>query len=188
MNNSDMERMQEKFYLYLRIFICVFNFLFWGFIFWFSGDWPHRFQNQNPIAVAHAEEMQALYASPQKEIQPKPAPDEIRAIYLGSDNIFNEKKIAALEKILETTNANGIVVDFKDSNSPSQEYMSNLVKRFKKHNTYTIARIVAFQDSSFARKHPEVAIKTSSGEFWWSGRKAWKRYWLDPASESGTRL
>lgn len=110
-------------------------------------------------------------------------PDEIRAIYLGSDYIFNEKKIAALEKILETTNANGIVIDFKDSNSLSREYMTNLVKRFKKHGAYTIARIVVFQDSSFARKHPEVAIKNSSGEFWWSGRKAWRRYWLDPASE-----
>ena len=112
-----------------------------------------------------------------------PKPEEVQAIYLGSPNIFNERKIAELERIIKTTVANGIVIDFKDSNSLSQEHMANLVKRFKKHNTYTIARIVAFQDSYFARKHPELAIKTSSGEFWWSGRKEWKRYWLDPASE-----
>ncbi len=114
---------------------------------------------------------------------PPHQPDNIRAIYLGSEGIFNEKKIAELERIFITTKANGIVIDFKDSNSLSQEYTTNLVKRFKKHNAYTIARIVAFQDSSFARKHPEIAIKTSSGEFWYSGRKVWKRYWLDPASE-----
>ncbi len=119
-----------------------------------------------------------------KEINPLPV--EIKAIYLGSNNIFNEKKIAELEKIIKTTNANGIVIDFKDSNSLTpkyQNYMANLVERFKKQGAYTIARIVAFQDTGFARKHPEVAIKTSSGEFWWSGRKVWKRYWLDPASK-----
>ena len=117
------------------------------------------------------------------ETKPPARPDEIKAIYLGSDYVFSEKKIAELEKILATTNANGIVIDFKDSNSLSQDRMANLVKRFKKHGAYTIARIVAFQDTGFARKHPEIAIKTSSGEFWYSGRKVWKRYWLDPASE-----
>ncbi len=109
--------------------------------------------------------------------------DEIRAIYLGSNYVFSEKKIAELEKILATTNANGIVIDFKDNNSLSQGHMANLVKRFKKHNVYTVARIVAFQDTYFAKKHPEIAIRTSSGNFWYSGRKVWKRYWLDPASQ-----
>ena len=118
-----------------------------------------------------------------EEIKSFPAPNEIRAIYLSSDNIFNKRKINELEKIILTTDANGIVIDFKDSNSLSQEYMADLVKRFKKHGAYTIARIVAFQDSYFAKKHPEIAVKTSSGNFWYSGRKTWKRYWLDPASE-----
>ncbi|MDP3052061.1 MAG: putative glycoside hydrolase [bacterium] len=118
-----------------------------------------------------------------EKTKPPPKSGEIKAIYLGGDYIFSEKKIAELEKILVTTNANGIVIDFKDSNSLSQEYTINLVKRFKKHGAYTIARIVTFQDTGFARKHPEIAIKTSSGDFWYSGRKVWKRYWLDPASE-----
>lgn len=117
------------------------------------------------------------------EVKQPPRPDEIRAIYLSSDNIFNKRKIDELERIFITTKANGIVIDFKDSNALSQDTMANLVKRFKKHNVYTIARIVAFQDSYFARKHPKIAIKTSSGNFWCSGRKEWKRYWLDPASE-----
>jgi len=29
---------------------------------------------------------------------------------------------------------------------------------------------------------PELAIRKSSGEFWYSGRKEWKRYWVDPSS------
>lgn len=109
-------------------------------------------------------------------------PYQIKAIYLGTPNIFNEKKISELERIVQTTNANGIVIDFKDSNYLSREHMANLAKRFKKHNTHTIARIVAFQDTYFSRKHPEIAVKTSSGDFWWSGKKTWKRYWIDPAS------
>lgn len=109
-------------------------------------------------------------------------PYQIKTIYLGTPNIFNERKISELERIIQTTNANGIVIDFKDSNYLSREHMAKLEKRFKKHNAHTIARIVAFQDTYFARQHPEIAIKTSSGDFWCSGRKVWKRYWLDPAS------
>jgi hypothetical protein len=111
-----------------------------------------------------------------------PAPDSVRAVYLSSDNIYNQKKIAELEKIISQTNANGIVIDFKDSNNPDVNYLAALAKRFKNIGAYTIARIVVFQDSRFARLHPEIAVKTSSGDFWHSGRASWKRYWLDPAS------
>jgi len=113
----------------------------------------------------------------------KPKPGEIKAVYLGSPQLYSKKKIAELEEILENTGANGIVVDFKDSNSLSQEYLAKLIGRFKARNVYVIARIVVFQDSHFARRHPEIAVKNSSGAFWYSGRKDWKRYWLDPASE-----
>lgn len=109
-------------------------------------------------------------------------PDKIRAVYLGTNNIFNERKISELENIFATVKANGIVIDFKDSNFLSSDYLASLVKRFKKHNIYVIARIVVFQDSYFARQHPGIAIKTSDGSFWYSGRRDWKRYWLDPAS------
>lgn len=125
----------------------------------------------------------AILLKPTKAIsESAPRADEIKAIYLGTNNIFNERKIAELEKVLATTKANGIVVDFKDSNFLPSDYIFGLVKRFKKHNVYVIARIVAFQDSYFARQHPEIAIKTTDGSFWYSGRKDWKRYWLDPAS------
>lgn len=109
-------------------------------------------------------------------------PAEIRALYLSTNNIYNKKKIAELEGILKTTKANGIVIDFKDSNALPQQYMISLAKRFRDAGAYTIARIVVFQDSYFAPKHSEIAVKTGSGSFWWSGRKIWKRYWLDPAS------
>lgn len=115
----------------------------------------------------------------------KPTPDNIRAVYLCSSHVFNEKKIVELERLIATTSANAIVIDFKDSNyiSPKkQEWMAGLVQRFNKQDAYTIARIVVFQDSFFACLHPEVAVKTSSGQLWTSGRRLWGRYWLDPAS------
>lgn len=114
------------------------------------------------LAIVFSFFVQSLAAFPAKS---QPRPDEIRAIYLNSNHLFNKKKIAELEKILATTNANAIVIDFKDSNSLPQEYMTNLAGRFKKRGVYTIARIVTFQDTYFATKHPEIAIKTSSGEF-----------------------
>lgn len=111
-----------------------------------------------------------------------PASDAVRAVYLGTSYIANQEKIAELERILLHTNANGIVIDIKDSNALSPEHLEKLVTRFKRHGIYTIARIVTFQDSYFARAHPEIAVKTSSGAFWHSGRAVWQRYWLDPAS------
>lgn len=112
-----------------------------------------------------------------------PDPENVRAVYLSSGFLWNEKKISELEKIIKNTNANAIVIDYKESNIPNQELMIRLVKRFQGAGAYTIARIVTFQDSYFAKKHPEAAIKTSSGELWTSGLKKWRRYWLDPASQ-----
>lgn len=123
-----------------------------------------------------------LFGSRSAKANEKNDPAQIKAVYLSTNNIYNKKKIAELEEIIKTTSANGIVIDFKDSNNLPQQYMAALTKRFKDVGAYTIARIVVFQDSYFARKHPEIAVKTESGAFWWSGRHVWKRYWLDPAS------
>lgn len=112
----------------------------------------------------------------------RPSADTVKALYLSSGYLYNEKKLTELEKIIEETDANGIVIDFKDSNKPSYDHHARLVMRFKRAGAYTIARIVVFQDSYFARIHTETAIKTSHGNFWYSGKKIWKRYWLDPAS------
>ncbi len=116
------------------------------------------------------------------ETPARASPGEVRALYLSSGNLRNEAKLRAFEAALSETGANGIVVDFKESNVPDDAYHAALVTRFKAQGAYTIARIVTLQDSYFARRRPEVAIKTSSGDLWWSGRRVWNRYWLDPAA------
>jgi len=128
---------------------------------------------------------QVLFFSTVKAENQKHNPGEIRAVYLGSPHIFSEKKISELEKIITATSANAVVIDYKDSNNPNKKHITNLVRRFKKNNAYTIARIVVFQDTYFVKQHPQIAVKTSNGELWWSGRKTWRRYWVDPASELG---
>ncbi|MBI2056409.1 MAG: hypothetical protein HYT37_03430 [Candidatus Sungbacteria bacterium] len=118
-------------------------------------------------------------------------PSDIHALYLSIDNIHNSKKIVELEALVHNTSANGIVIDFKDSNTPNLPYMKKLVERFHKAGAYTIARIVVFQDSIFAKKYPILAVKKKvtakdgkiSFVFWYSGRAVWKRYWVDPASK-----
>lgn len=113
----------------------------------------------------------------------KPCPSGVKAIYLSIDNLYSKKKIAELEALIRETYANGIVIDFKDSNVPNLPYMKALVDRYHKAGAYVIARIVTFQDKYFAQKHPEIAVRTKTGSFWWSGAQKWQRYWVDPSSD-----
>ena len=53
---------------------------------------------------------------------------------------------------------------------------------FKDDGIYTIGRMVVLQDTKLAQQRPDLAIKTREGGFWYSGRAAWNRYWVDPAS------
>lgn len=110
-------------------------------------------------------------------------PDGIRALYLASEYTADEKKISQLISLIRQSSTNGIVIDFKDSSTPNVSRYARLVDRFRREDVYIIARIVTFQDTAFAIKNPDVALKTRSGDFWHSGKAKWRRYWLDPASE-----
>lgn len=106
----------------------------------------------------------------------------IRAVYLNIDNLYNQKKIAYLENLIDTTELNAIVIDFKVDKPQLNDYMRDLVARFKIKGIYAIGRQVVLQDSYLARRRPDLAIRKHGGEFWHSGRKSWQRYWVDPAS------
>ena len=106
----------------------------------------------------------------------------VRALYLSIDNLSNKKKIDSMERIFSDTDANAVVIDFKIDAVAPEKIINGLVERFKKSNAYLIARISVMQDSRFARRNPHLALHRPDGALWWSGRKEWRRYWVDPTS------
>ena len=106
----------------------------------------------------------------------------VRALYLSVDDITNKNKIAAISDIISITDANALVIDYKVDRPVPDTIMRGLVEHFKKMNVYLIARVAVMQDSYLARTRPSIALHRRDGSFWWSGRKKWNRYWVDPAS------
>jgi peptidoglycan/xylan/chitin deacetylase (PgdA/CDA1 family) len=122
------------------------------------------------------------YVTGTKAMPVRRAQVPVRALYLGVDNLANERKIAALEHIVATTTANAVIVDYKVDRPVPDELMQKLVARFRKYDAYLIARVVVMQDSYLAKKDPALAIRRRDGTLWWSGSEKWHRYWVDPAS------
>lgn len=108
--------------------------------------------------------------------------EPVKAAYLAIDHLYNRKKIEYLERLIDDTELNAIVIDFKVGRPITDDYMKNLVARFHKKGAYVIGRIVVFQDSYLAGKRPELAIKDKNGALCYSGRKDWQRFWMDMAS------
>ena len=124
----------------------------------------------------------ALPPAPQAATAPATPKRAVKAAYLSVDYLRNAKKVTYIESLLDTTELNAVVIDFKIYRPEIGADMKKLIERFHKKNVYVIGRQVVLQDSYFAAKNPHLAIKTRSGSFWVSGQRIWKRYWVDPAS------
>lgn len=111
-------------------------------------------------------------------------PETIKGIYMsqcvvGTPN-FREKLVT----LIKDTELNAVVIDIKDSNgklsfrtdnpilknSVSGSCGANDMKLFLSYlhtnNIYVIGRITTFQDLWYTKIHPELAVKTKSGEVW----------------------
>jgi hypothetical protein len=122
-------------------------------------------------------------------------PDVVKGIYLTA-HTAGISRFDELLELVKNTELNTMVIDVKDSNGniafnvrhPGLAQYSNgaiLVKDLEKliekahaANIYLIARVVVFQDQAFVKKHPEWAVKNSSGGIW---RDYNGVAWLDPA-------
>lgn len=119
--------------------------------------------------------------------------DNVKGVYM-TEFIANSQAPAALKikedikKLLDETELNSVVIDVKEARGPNlPNSLKQLINEFHQKDTWVIARIVAFRDSSLIEEKPEWYLKsstatstaTSSGEFWkdWGGG-----YWLDPSS------
>ena len=116
----------------------------------------------------------------------------VDALYATAQTAGDPKLLEPLINTIDTTSANALVVDLKDS-SGHVYYDSHvplaheinaispilnpeaLVKTLHQHNIYAIARIVVFEDPILAEARPDLAIHDSAtGGLWrtWDG-EAW---------------
>ena len=102
----------------------------------------------------------------------------------GSENLKNK-----IEKLIDDTELNAVVIDFKDSTGKLSaetgvpeidgegcidhriKDIKGLIKELHNKNIYVIARVAVFQDSCLTTKHPEYAVKRKSDGAIWKDRK-----------------
>jgi len=126
-------------------------------------------------------------------------PIKVKALYLtfwGASN--SSKTLKNILKLIDTTEANAVVVDVKNEYGSTQFWTgykkansygahknrtNRDIKKFmrimKEHHIYTIARIVTFKDELQASNNPEYAIKKDNEE-----KPIWRNHdnmaWVDP--------
>jgi len=137
-------------------------------------------------------------------------PEIVKAVYSTSWSASQEGFINYLIDMASTTEINSVVIDIKDfsgylgydsSLDKAKEYGSEqirikdikaLIKRLRKENIYTIARIVVFQDPILAKARPGLAIhsraklgpntpKDFTAQTLWLDKSGLA--WIDPSSK-----
>ncbi|MBA3276293.1 MAG: GTP-binding protein [Chloroflexia bacterium] len=98
----------------------------------------------------------------------------IRALYLNPTVTTSAAQIDNLIDVINTTNANAVVIDvkeewiwydtevafFQNAGTVRPTYdIAELLHTFRKHDIYTIARLVVFKDSTVAEVHPNLAVR-----------------------------
>ncbi|MDO8669654.1 MAG: putative glycoside hydrolase [Candidatus Buchananbacteria bacterium] len=113
-------------------------------------------------------------------------PDKVKGIYLTGYTFSNNKRRTELVNLIEATELNSLVVDFKDPAGklmvePFSEKLKNwplspvaldhqdyqdILGSLQAKNIYTIARITAFQDPAAVKAFPDLALKNKAGGVW----------------------
>jgi len=147
------------------------------------GYWPYTFASDTNTSILELE------------------PIKVKALYLSfwgaSNNSGTLKKIL---KLIDTTQANAVVVDVKNAYGSTQfwtgfkqansygaykQRTNRDIKKFmqtmKKHHIYTIARIVTFKDELQASHNLDYAIKKDTNNTVWRNHD--NMAWVDPFDE-----
>ncbi|MBX4199218.1 putative glycoside hydrolase [Candidatus Parcubacteria bacterium] len=104
-----------------------------------------------------------------------PTPEPTKAIYMTACVAATPSWRESLKKFVEETELNSIVIDVKDySGSISFEPGANCYVRdlkeyigeLHKSGIYAIGRVTVFQDPSYAKLHPDLAVQSKSGGVW----------------------
>lgn len=123
-------------------------------------------------------------------------PTKVKGIYVTSDAIKNKKN--EILGWLDSTELNAIVIDIKDDDGRLTYKMSGelidrfgtardfipdmegLMKTFKEHNIYVIARVVTFKDPLLVRTAPELGLHLKDGTVYKDNSKLG---WLNPMNQ-----
>ena len=135
--------------------------------------------------------------APETSSTVRPAPRDIRAIYLTSWSAATPSRVAQAISLVENTELNGVVIDIKDytgkvvfttesplirglgAEEPRLGNLVDLVSRLHQHGIYVAVRIAAFQDQHLLKVRPDLAVRDPAGRIW-RDRKGLG--WVDPAS------
>lgn len=106
----------------------------------------------------------------------------VNAIYMNPNISTTEADVDRLIEIIDTTDANAIVIDIKEElifyDSKVEFFVDAgtvrpiidlraLLKKFRDHDIYTIARLVVFKDSLVAENQPDLAVlNNQTGDLW----------------------
>ena len=108
----------------------------------------------------------------------------VRAMYVSYFAIGHPQFRQRMFELLAATEFNAVVIDAKGDHGwisyptqialaheigaarPTAKDFNEVLAQLKGQGIYTIGRIVTFKDSPLAKNHPELAVKTQSGEIW----------------------
>jgi hypothetical protein len=137
------------------------------------------------------------------DIEPAPRlsnpPDVVKGIYVTGWIAGLASRMDKLITLIDETELNAVVIDVKDfsgyvsyptdvpevkeagaDKEPRFVRPNALLKKLHDHGIYTIARVSVFEDSIFAKAHPEWALKTANGKLWGDQKGL---FWMDPANK-----
>lgn len=94
-------------------------------------------------------------------------PEPLKALYMTSCVTGTPSWRESLKQLIETTELNAIVIDIKAESGCVVSDMREFIQTLHEAHIYVIGRISVFQDSSYTKLFPELAVKRKSdGEVW----------------------
>jgi hypothetical protein len=146
-------------------------------------------QNQEPLNSASLE--------PKEELHIK-KPTNVKGIYMSSWVAGTKSFRDKLVSLVNDTELNAIVIDFKDSGgivsvpadntaSPDRVRAGSrravdlplFIEELHSHGIYTVARIAVFEDPIYSKNNPSVAVLKKDGTLWENRRGL---SWVDASS------
>lgn len=141
-------------------------------------------QNENNSVIKTASVSNNILA-PQKIINP---PEIIKSVYVTGYSAGAKTYLKYLSNLFKNTEINAVVVDIKGSDGKIGLYDANsLIRFFHDQNIYVIGRIAVFEDPTYSKARPELAVYNTVKTTDLTAPILWKDNnglsWLDPASK-----